>query len=112
MTYPIPIAARTANTEFRWIQGIATNSGSDNWGLDNVIISTPLMSTLTITNLTTNIILSTTSNNSLNISVSPTSTTIYRATISDGINSCTEDITVTVNNCSTPCGASQTLIWN
>lgn len=112
MTYPIPIAAQTTSTKFRWIQSLATSASSDNWGLDNIVISTPLDATLTITNMTTNAVIGTSSTSSLSVNITPTTTTIYRATIDNGINSCTKDITVIVSTCSTPCGASQTLIWD
>ncbi|MFY7884057.1 MAG: hypothetical protein ACOVOV_04345, partial [Dolichospermum sp.] len=46
MEYPIPDGAKTLNTRLRWIQIVATNSSTDNWGLDNVAISTTLNSNI------------------------------------------------------------------
>lgn len=38
-TIPIPAAASTTNTMFRWIQQFSSGSCCDNWGLDNIIIN-------------------------------------------------------------------------
>jgi aerobic-type carbon monoxide dehydrogenase small subunit (CoxS/CutS family) len=103
MTYPIPAAAQSANTTFRWVQSKCTSATKDNWGLDNVIISAPKVATLTITNLTSGATLVTTANDSAIVSVSPTATTTYEATITDGVTSCTDQITITVSPCTSTC---------
>ncbi len=108
MQYPIPTAAYSANTKFRWIQSLATNSSTDNWGLDNVIISIPSPSnTITIQNLTTSAIIATAVNSSAVANVNPATTTTYRATVDDGTTSCYEDITIYVASpIVVSCGAS------
>lgn len=118
MTYPIPTAAKTATTKFRWIQPVGTGTGAyDNWGLDNVIVSSPKPWTITIKNMTAagTPTVGTSTTSPYNLTVSPTVTTTYRAIIAlnDNSQSCYQDITVnvnqlTVNTSSTPtsCGAS------
>jgi len=98
MTYPIPAAAKTAATKFRWIQPAVTSASTDNWGLDNVVVASPKTSTLTITDLTTNTVIATTTTGATNISVSPTTTTTYRATVTDGTTTATKDVVITVNS--------------
>lgn len=36
---PIPAAAQSASTSFRWIQTASSSATNDNWGLDNIIIN-------------------------------------------------------------------------
>ena len=97
MTYPIPTAAKTANTQFRWIQSICTDASSDNWGLDNVIISTTKPTTIRLKrNAANGPVIASSTTSPLNFAVNPTVTTTYFATISDGVDSCTQQITVTV----------------
>ncbi|WP_194097451.1 hypothetical protein, partial [Flavobacterium proteolyticum] len=96
-TVPIPAAAMTANTKFRWYQNSSTTASQDSWGIDNVKIIKNNPSTLTITDLLTNTIVATSSSTTASVTVSPTSTRTYRATITDGVTSCSNDITVTVN---------------
>jgi gliding motility-associated-like protein len=38
-TVPIPPAANTPSTMFRWIQPLSTSAANDNWGLDNIVIN-------------------------------------------------------------------------
>lgn len=38
-TVPIPSAANTTNTAFRWYQQNTSGNGYDNWGLDNIVIN-------------------------------------------------------------------------
>ena len=99
---PIPPAAATANTLFRWHQELGTGPTYDNWGLDNIVVATPIPSTITITNLGTGAVLGTSATAPLTINVNPTVTTTYRATITDGVSSCFKDYTVTVNVGSPP----------
>jgi gliding motility-associated-like protein len=103
MTYPIPYAAQTPSTQFRWIQPVCTSASTDNWGLDNVIIASPKSATISLRDLTAGgTILSTTNNSTLTLNVNPTVTTTYEATISDGVSSCTSQVTVTVGSGITP----------
>jgi hypothetical protein len=36
---PIPVAAQSTTTKFRWIQLASSSSANDNWGLDNIVIN-------------------------------------------------------------------------
>ncbi|MQP63621.1 hypothetical protein GFJ99_13055, partial [Flavobacterium sp. LMO6] len=96
-TVPLPAAALSANTKFRWTQRQSTSATQDSWGLDNVRITRYATATLTITDLSTNTVIATTTTPSTSISVSPAVTTTYRATLTDGVTTCTQDIIVTVN---------------
>ncbi|MDA0930249.1 MAG: gliding motility-associated C-terminal domain-containing protein [Bacteroidetes bacterium] len=44
---PIPPAAQTSSTRFRWIQQFSSGTCCDNWGLDNVVINAGSLSTMT-----------------------------------------------------------------
>ena len=104
---PIPAGAFSASTKFRWYQNSATSSTEDSWGLDNVKIYAYKNITLTISKNPTSAIADGTVLGSQNtspysLSVSPTTTTTYRARISDGLTSCYQDLTITVN----PCGCT------
>jgi gliding motility-associated-like protein len=96
-TVPIPAVAMTANTKFRWYQNSSTTASQDSWGIDNVKIIKNVTSTITITDLLTNTVVATSNTTSAIVSVFPASTRTYRATISDGITSCSNDVTITVN---------------
>ncbi|MFY7886018.1 MAG: hypothetical protein ACOVOV_14355, partial [Dolichospermum sp.] len=96
-TIPLPSAALTTNTKFRWTQRQSTTASQDSWGLDNVRITRYSTATLTITDLSTNTVIATTTTPSTSITVSPLTTTSYRATLTDGVTTCTQDVTVTVN---------------
>ena len=95
---PIPAAAQTANTQFRWIMPICTSSSTDNWGLDNVVISTLKTTTITIKDITNNIIINTSTFSPISITQTPTATTVYQASITDGITTCTSNQTITINS--------------
>ena len=99
MTYPIPVGAQSATTKFRWIQPAGTSASTDNWGLDNVIVASPKPITISIKNLTTNLVIGTSTTSPYTLAVSPTTTTTYEATITDGVTLCADLVTVTVNNC-------------
>ena len=99
---PIPSTAQTASTQFRWIMPKCTSASTDNWGLDNVIISTPKTSTITIKDLTNNVVLITSTVSPISYTVSPTSTTVYQASITDGTTTCTSNQTITVSGGSAP----------
>jgi gliding motility-associated-like protein len=106
MIYPIPVAAHTPSTRFRWIQTKVTGSGSkDNWGLDNVIISTSTSFNITIEEQSTgNVVASSTSETNLEVLASPSSSETYVATITDpnSSNSCNQTIDIVVNSCPPP----------
>ncbi len=38
-TVPIPVAAQSTTTKFRWVQLASSSSVNDNWGLDNIVIN-------------------------------------------------------------------------
>jgi len=117
---PITAAASTANTMFRWYMPLCSSASTDNWGLDNVVIGSPKTATITIKDLTNNVQVGTSSTTSpYSVIVNPTATTLYEATITDGISSCTSQVTVTVNpgtpltvTCGTPTTSSVTFNWN
>ncbi|WMW76937.1 T9SS type B sorting domain-containing protein [Flavobacterium sp. 20NA77.7] len=100
-TFPIPLAAQTTNTKFRWYQHQSTTGSQDSWGIDDVKIIRNKPVTLTITDLSTNTVIATTTSATISTIVSPTVTTNYRATITDGVSSCFEDITINVTTGST-----------
>lgn len=102
MVYPIPAAAQTASTRFRWHQPAVTSASTDNWGLDNIIISSTRTATITVTNQNTGVVVGTTTDPTLNLTVNPGVQTTYRAVISDGVSSCYEDITINMLNCACP----------
>lgn len=105
-TLPIPAAAQTANTSFRWIQTKSSSASTDSWGIDEIKISTRAVSTLTITDQGTGLVVaSTTVNDSVQVTLNPAVTTTYIAKVSNGIDSCQTPITVTVAPC-TGCTAA------
>ncbi len=112
MTYPIPPAAHTTSTKFRWVQAKVTSSGTDNWGLDNIIIATPNPTSLVeIEDLSTGSIIASSATIPLSVDVTPAVTKSYRATISDGVSSCDSIMTITVDpsGCGPePCGTCAT----
>ncbi|MFY7739824.1 MAG: hypothetical protein ACOVQC_04845, partial [Flavobacterium sp.] len=95
-TIPIPPAAQTSNTKFRWYQHQSTTGSQDSWGIDDVKIIKNNTVTITITDLSTNTVVATTTTSSINTTISPASTRAYRATITDGTTSCFDDIIITV----------------
>ena len=102
VTLPIPAGAMSTNTKFRWIQFSNSGGSSDSWGIDNIKVSTITTPTLTITNLTTGAIVGTSSTSPYTVSVSPTSTTNYQASITDGTTTCVFPLTITVTSGTTP----------
>ncbi|PLX05866.1 MAG: hypothetical protein C0596_15300 [Marinilabiliales bacterium] len=117
MTYPIPVAAQSTTTQFRWVQAKVTSSSTDNWGLDNVVIAIPTGSyTVSIEDLSTSTILASQVDGEATCVVNPSSTTTYRATVDDGSSSCFEDITVYVADpfvlsCGTSTATSVGFVW-
>ena len=99
--FNVPLLAQTNNTIFRWIQNAISSNTTDHWGLDNVLITSSVPSTITWTDLSTGNTLTSSSSSPLSINVSPVATTTYRAEIFDGISSCSEDVTILVNSFTT-----------
>lgn len=95
-TIPIPVAAQTSNTKFRWYQHQSTTGSQDSWGIDDVKIIKNNTATSTITDLSTNTVIASTTTSSENTTVSPASTRTYRANITDGTTSCFDDIIITI----------------
>ncbi len=85
--FDIPAAARTAATSFRFTQQEISSNSTDHWGLDNVSITSFNPVTFSWDN---GLGIGTTQ------SVSPTSETTYTATISDGSNSCSASVTISM----------------
>lgn len=88
--FNIPPAAQTANTAFRWVQNEISSNDTDHWGLDNVEVSFPNSVTISWDQGL---------GAGTNFTVNPTATTTYTATVTDGVTSCQQSVTVTVNNC-------------
>jgi len=105
-TVPIPAVAMTSSTKFRWTQQQSTSGSEDSWGIDNVQITARHPFTISVTNETAGgAVVGTSTTAPFTLLVSPTVTTVYKATITDGTTTCTSNVTVTVNNCaSTSCG--------
>ncbi len=99
MTYPIPVGAETNNTFIRWIQSSATSASTDNWGLDNISISTVSQTpaTTTLINVDTGVTLATSTDGTITETLNPTTTTNYKAVIDNGTTSCEQNLTITVN---------------
>ena len=89
--FSIPPVAQTANTSFRWIQNEISSNSTDHWGIDNVAVSFPTATTISV-------------DQGLGagtaFTVAPTISTNYTATITDGIASCSASVTVDVISCS------------
>ncbi|MDG1331551.1 MAG: lamin tail domain-containing protein, partial [Crocinitomicaceae bacterium] len=89
--FTIPPGAWSSATQFRWDQPVATNVIFDHWGIDNVLI-TPAScgGTYDWSHIPG-------TNDPAITTVSPTTTTNYTVTFSDGLgNTCTEVVTVNV----------------
>lgn len=92
-SFPMPAAAMTPSTRFRWFQPYNTSASNDHWGIDNVSV---------ITNIATapNPGFVWTDNgqmvNGARV-VSPTQTTTYTAQRIIGTDTCTDFITIVVN---------------
>ena len=80
-TFPIPAAAQTASTKFRWYQGSASRNVEDSWGVDNVVISLVKPYTISIyknpTGLSNGTLISSSNTSPYSITDAPTATTIY-----------------------------------
>ena len=105
--YPIPAAAISPNTSFRWAQTAISGSTFDHWGIDNVVITgtcanpyyfswTP-PTALTATNITNPI-------------ASPLTTTTYTVYYTDGItDSCSSTVTINVIQPDVDAGPAQSI---
>lgn len=92
----IPPGAMTANTMIRWHQDAVSGAEYDHWGIDNVII-TLNDPNFVITWLHDGYSYGFGSSGGINPTrVKPTTTTNYTVQISDGTNTCTDVVTVTV----------------
>lgn len=99
---PIPAAAQTTSTQFRWIMPLCTSASTDNWGLDNVVIASPKTFTMTLKDMTNNVVLVTSTVSPINYTVSPSSTTVYEASITDGTSTCSSQQTITIGGGTAP----------
>ncbi len=89
--FTLPPGAWSANTMFQWDQPQATSSVNDHWGIDNVtIIPSDCSYWYDWDNVAG-------TNNPQGQTVAPSTTTTYNVTYTNGINSCTDAITVVVN---------------
>lgn len=94
----IPPAAQTPNTMIRWHQDAVSGAEYDHWGIDNVLI-TLNDPNFVITWLHDGYSYGFGSSGGVNPNVvSPTATTTYTVQISDGNDTCTDQVTVVVNN--------------
>ena len=94
---PIPAAAQTNSTQFRWTQLAVSGAGFDHWGLDNIMI-TATVPNYTITWLHDNYSYPAGTYIGDNPTpVSPTGTTSYIVMMSDSTNICYDTITISVS---------------
>ncbi len=94
---PIPAAAQTTATQFRWTQLAVSGAPYDHWGLDNIMI-TATAPNFNITWLHDNYSYGPgvyTGNDPT--PVSPTGTTSYIVMMTDSINTCYDTITISVS---------------
>lgn len=95
-SFPIPPAAQTANTRFRWIQEASTDLTYDHWGLDSIFIGTPPPGV--VINWTSNPPGLVYTGNNPPVQY-PSQTITYYATIVDstGVHTCVDSVIVIVN---------------
>lgn len=89
---PIPAAAISTSTRFRWVQRFSSGGCCDNWGLDNIgVIAGPC--------LTTNLVWSNGMSGVGSFTFTPTVDTCFTANLYDDNNNflCSDDICITVN---------------
>lgn len=89
---PIPAAAMTANTQFRWYQANSSGAGFDTWGLDDMVIN------LISPGYTFDWAHDNQAPNPLpnTPNVAPGNTTTYTVTYTNGVESCSSSVTVNV----------------
>lgn len=89
--FTLPAGAWSATTQFRWTQPNATATFFDHWGIDNVVVSpTGCGYWYDWDNLGPTM-------DPANQTVNPTMTTTYEVIHTDGVDSCTTNVTVTVD---------------
>lgn len=94
--FPVPAAALTANTKFRWFQDADSGADYDHWGLDNVVIY--------CNDPSYNIVWPHDGYNAGPTGgvdptpVAPRTTTSYVVTMSNGTTTCRDTVTVVVRN--------------
>ena len=89
---PIPAAAISSSTRFRWVQRFSSGGCCDNWGLDNIgVIAGPC--------LTTNLVWSNGMSGVGSFTFTPTADTCFTANLYDDNNNflCSDDVCITVN---------------
>ena len=93
--FAIPPDAHSTSTKFRWNQDGSSGALYDNWGLDNIIITTPMDATIYWEHNPTG---------GEELTESPTETTTYTAWITNGIDSCYAQVTIELDvlSCATP----------
>ncbi|HLP21133.1 MAG TPA: hypothetical protein VK174_12560, partial [Chitinophagales bacterium] len=93
--FPVPQAALTANTKFRWFQNADSGADYDHWGIDNVVIycNDPTYSITWPDGYNTGGAGGTNPN-----AVAPHVTTSYVVSMSNGTNTCTDTVTIYVVN--------------
>jgi gliding motility-associated-like protein len=93
--FAIPPGAHSASTKFRWNQDGSSGALYDNWGLDNIIITTPMDATIYWEH---------NPSGGEELTESPTQTTTYTAWITNGIDSCYAQVTIELDvlSCATP----------
>ena len=111
-TFNIPAGAYGTNTRFRWYQNVTSGSPYDHWGIDDVSISTfSCNANYDWSNLPSN-------NDPQNQTVTIYSDTTFQVIYTDGVNVCSDDITiqileptidVTASDTNLDCGQSTTL---
>ncbi len=91
-SFPIPAAAMTPNTEFQWIQNNSSGTCCDNWGIDNVSITS-------VTNCAPYWYdwaqVAGAPDSAVQVE-SLTTTTTYTVTYTNGTDGCSDSITITV----------------
>lgn len=93
--FPIPPDGYSNSTKFRWNQDGSSGALYDNWGLDNIIITTPIDASIYWQHNPAG---------GDTLTVSPTQTTTYTAWITNGIDSCSAEVTIEIDvlACQTP----------
>jgi len=90
--FNIPDAAKSATTSFRWYQADFTSDTHDTWGLDNIRFVSEAEAPTPDYNWDNG------AGSGASRTVYPTESTTYELTVTDGITSCTDDVTVVVKH--------------
>ena len=97
---PIPAAAQTGNTMFRWVQpSFSACTGCDNWSLDDVSVNCASISSYDYAWTPNSNITSSTIQNP---DVEPITPTMYYVTVTDSANGCTAQDSIHIGACP-PC---------